>query len=123
VENVKIRYVFKNEDKTKFRFMSIVAIENVNFSDIIKLYNSEGYELVSRDKHTGFKDKKSKEIYEGDIITCEYGMGNKGYKIVGDNGLHNFYYWWLEYMIDGRDVEKIGNKYENPELLKEENNE
>lgn len=121
MENVKIRYVFKNEDKTKFRFMSIVAIENVNFSDIIKLYNSEGYELVSRDKHTGLKDKEGNEIYEGDIIKPDWGTtSDKEYKVVGENSLAEFYHWYIEYCFDTEDIEIIGNKYENPELLKEE---
>ena len=78
--------------------------------------------------YTGLKDKRGKEIWEGDIVSIVAHMVNivapvefiRGRFCVGGEG-------W-EYSIDARydtglhagvDVETIGNIYENPELTKE----
>ena len=79
-------------------------------------------------QYTGLKDKKGKEIYEGDVVAVrEYKwVVEMGYSTDGEYG-------WLQkrvgmdggksYIItenDGIDerYEVIGNSYENPELLK-----
>ena len=74
---------------------------------------------------TGLKDKKNKLIYEGDIVKgidhlnrerlcyIHYSETYCSYFICGDC-------WSDEYLFNLKEIEIIGNIYENPELLGEE---
>lgn len=90
----------------------------------------ENYEIVGTDgtrqlelmQFTELKDTNNKEIYEGDIVkvedyvavikwdieTCRFVLNIHGEHLVYD--FDNFY---------GKELEVIGNIYENPELLGE----
>ena len=98
---------FSNED--------VNCYEHTDFKDI---------ELM---EYTGLKDLSGKEIYEGDIIFESF--SEEYFKVVFKNGSFRaeFEGDFEEYSFDLIDVvaqgcEIVGNIYENPELLKENNN-
>ena len=96
----------------------------------VTVYDTPHLELERNDdliamQYTGLKDKNGVEVYFNDIVEDEYGHR---YEVVfeGDclrcNGIrrtrggHKPKNRWF-----GIDLEIIGNRYENPELLKEQN--
>lgn len=93
----------------------------------IPLHHLNGNGMLSLMEYAGFKDRNNKEIYEFDIVQPYYG-GSPKYSpdiVVFTNGcfflekLSLSIHQWSEY--DGvyiADLEVIGNKFDNPELLK-----
>lgn len=105
----------------EIKFRSFYNNKKMLYSDsYINLYyffelNPEQFTLM---QFTGLKDKKEKEIYEGDILKTNSGIGymvfdNCGYAIksTGSEAVdYEFSAFYLE-------CEVIGNIHENPELL------
>ena len=79
-------------------------------------------------QYTGIKDKNDKEIYEGDIITGYAPMADKNWVVSYKADRYNagFVAEELSLKLSSINIwysglEIIGNIYENPELLEEEN--
>lgn len=97
----------------------MIEAENLafeNYEPLVQLLKSHKNSEIFM-QYTGLKDKKGVEIYEGDISKDALG---RVYKIVFHHGS-----FWLQ-MINGtyserlhsnRQIEVIGNIYQNPELL------
>ncbi|MFX1588988.1 MAG: YopX family protein [Promethearchaeota archaeon] len=81
-----------------------------------------GNEYYELSQFTGLKDKKGKEIYEGDIVQWEDSRNNDMYSgdIIYSNEPVEFKggAFYPICTMDEKEFEIIGNIYENPELLK-----
>lgn len=64
---------------------------------------------------TGLKDKNGKEIYEGDILAKENVRAR--YEVIFHKGVFCHEMMGAYHIFSGKEVEVIGNIYENPELL------
>lgn len=69
-------------------------------------------------QYTGLKDKNGTEIFEGDIVQIEGPYGYYYRKIEFEKGSFHFGYV-ADGMCDYKEMEVIGNIYENPHLLEE----
>ena len=72
----------------------------------------------------GLTDINGKEIFEGDVIKATY-VNNIGVEVEAIKVLGVVYFNYGAYCVDGyyfkelNNLEVIGNKYENPEILEE----
>ena len=81
---------------------------------------------ASKQRFIGRHDINGKEVYEGDIVKCKDSLTGRDFKGVVDFRNCSFviknsymtYYRWHDY-----DIEIIGNKWENPELMDDEEEE
>ncbi|MEK3819644.1 YopX family protein [Cytobacillus sp. FSL W8-0315] len=127
----------------KFRAWDLDTQDRMYSWDEIKLHFNEHleHERVVTMQFTGLKDKNGKEIYEGDLIKKKfkdreigefYAIGEVvyGYWYAGFTVPYNYHgYKKLErlsnsfdkdgWVVANRDMEVIGNIYENPELIKD----
>lgn len=135
---IKFRYRAKNR-KTGEVLTAIFSITDIEIQGFTtEIFKGFDWEILSRDQFTGKHDIDNNEFYEGDIIKevspCDeedqaqdifvirYGKG--GY----DSGFYPYMGFYCERISDGYDdgyaylmfnkrARKIGNCFENPELL------
>lgn len=98
MRDIKFRAWNKKEKKMYFD-----VLHNIGFDGIVMQY-------------TGLKDKNGIEIYESDILLAKDKTAEKPYKFVVEWMHCGFNLYAYPHDIE---IEVIGNKYENPELLKQ----
>lgn len=122
---IKFRVWDKNE-KTMINFEEIERIDFTDKTIIVGGYiNFEDIEFM---QYIGLKDKDGIEIYDGDILIntnkskLNLGMDNQKYLVVYKALGFDLkpLFKGIALKFDYSDLKKIGNIYENPELLSEE---
>ncbi|TLG70266.1 YopX family protein [Culicoidibacter larvae] len=110
----------------------VYDVDEIDFSGeaitiyIDEVYTRYNFRQVELLQYTGLKDKNGVEIYEGDIVQFD----NLGVNLIGVIMFDDFYKQMyikandgLDYYVGGELIttrEVIGNKFENPQLLKGE---
>lgn len=127
MREIKFRAWDENKKMTYFELSFDVIKDGINRSCYLREAIRKGchYELM---QYTGLKDRNGKEIYEGDIIQYRDYSGpvpiTPGSKFPTTKSIVNS----PENMFEGillkgngygepKDIEVIGNIYENPELI------
>lgn len=106
----------------------------------VEVYGDEYYHIIPEtiSEFCGLTDKNGKKIFEGDIIACKNYDEELVVEGVVKYGKFNcsccdgVYGWYIDggdirrlddWMVDDSNAEVIGNIYDNPELIKEQENE
>lgn len=119
VDNNEWVYGFLSKSRGNNHFLSLCIDHEENGVMLSSIVEPE-----TIGQYTGLSDKSGVKIFEGDIVNIiradrngrvEWRENDAAFEVVGDcleaSFLENLY---------GRDVEVIGNIYDNPELLKGE---
>lgn len=90
----------------------------------LKSYHVRNIDLM---QSTGLKDKNGVEIFEGDLVEHDDNLNGdwetfEACEVVYDKDYAQFCFKWDagNFLTDYRNLNVIGNIYENPELLEEE---
>lgn len=107
---------FRAWDGEKLSLFPMLGFDStVDLNEQINCSQKNGWELM---QFTGLLDKNGKEVYEGDICRVEYiepkeiKFEKGGFYFGEGTPLSNFHSW-------SEKIEIIGNIYENPELLQD----
>ena len=133
-DRLKFRAIINNEMKDVYYFYELPTNKDVVFV-CTDFENCKGHYIASNElvQCTGLKDVNNKPIYEGDIIKYMY-YNPESYTrwvVVFDQntlefGLKDYRYGGYlritRHSILNNKVEIIGNKFQNPELLNEVEN-
>lgn len=128
--NREIKFRAWDKEVNKMTYFDLELLQNSK--DTTKLSPIECYDKLMQ--FTGLKDKKEKEIYEGDIVKSTNKELGECIAVVGFNEKESAFvllegYGWQrpdEFFSTWNKVyefEVIGNIYENPELLNDVNRE
>ena len=131
MREIKFR-AWDKEEKEVHEWDDLIPSVDLGYLFSNELGEYDEYELM---QYTGLKDKNGVEIYEGDIVQA-FSQGVKGnfevkWRQEGSPGWVLFPAWqssqmWHLHAIETEkgkyqdSVTVIGNRFENPELLKEE---
>ena len=128
---IKFRYLYKDGIHKSNKVKTII----LTLEDIESGKAKELHTILCREQYTGLKDKNKEEIYEGDIVQIDdvlgkiittyiyYSLGAFRYR--HDDGSGSVLDMITTSKVKGyesvtKDIEVVGNIYENSELL--ENN-
>ncbi len=121
IEELKFR-VYDKKKKQMFDVMCLYSNGQLEYRDglaVVKLNKNDCNDFVVM-QYTGFKDKNTKEIYEGDIVRCndEYCavvIWKRDGFLLDSITRKNIPSLWYN-AENSEKIEVIGNIYENPEL-------
>lgn len=106
----------------KFRAWNKETKQMISWNSMLELRNLHKLltlNFVEVMQYTGLKDKKGKEIYEGDIVqrgVILFDRGKfQGYYTESNGGIAEN---WEDDLYQERDIEVVGNMFENPELMR-----
>lgn len=108
---------FRVFDKFHFELLAWEEITGFGF-EIKDVFENTQFELM---QYIGLKDMNGVEIYEGDIVRAEE-MPNDMFEVWFRSGLYHIGNWNTHGFSNAFSFfEVIGNRYENPDLLREGN--
>lgn len=123
--NREIKFRAWDKENEEMYDVAMIDVETgeVAYTDHPTGYNADALlEQVELMQYTGLKDKNGKEIYEGDVIKAESRLWQADFKDGCFVGVDFKNVAWDELVNIGYgETEVIGNIYENPELLNNEN--
>ena len=107
--------------------------KNEMINDILSVYPKFGYSseqglhVLEWLEYTGMRDKNNKDIFEGDLVK-RHGLFDDGiynFTVYYDINTCSFRLYSLDSpfiyeLVAGENYEVVGNIYENPDLIKEE---